>query len=150
MLYCLQSWRHISETMSVLNVLESCGYGWLRSIQEVPVCTYPEELIILRSRQECPADPLPHPVQSDWRILDSFWIHGSLPLSLCSHCWGVSVSGVCIIWQSCHLCNTVIQNSESGGFSWILHFTFHRLLATAAARAEHPDGLWDSHNFIFS
>jgi hypothetical protein len=25
MLYCLQSWRHISGTMSVLNVLESCG-----------------------------------------------------------------------------------------------------------------------------
>jgi hypothetical protein len=26
MLYCLQSWRHISETMPIVNVLESCGF----------------------------------------------------------------------------------------------------------------------------
>jgi hypothetical protein len=27
MIYCLQSWRHIIETISILNVLESCGFG---------------------------------------------------------------------------------------------------------------------------
>jgi hypothetical protein len=26
-LYCVQLWRHISETVSILNVLESCGLG---------------------------------------------------------------------------------------------------------------------------
>jgi hypothetical protein len=25
--YCLRLWRHISETMAILNVLESCGLG---------------------------------------------------------------------------------------------------------------------------
>jgi hypothetical protein len=146
MLYCLQSWRHISETMSVLNVLESCGLGWLRSIQDVPDCTYLEELI-LRTRPECPVDPLPHPVQSDWRMLDGctdHWPH------LCNHWWGVSVSWVCIVWQTCQLYDTLLQSSESGGFSWILHFTFHRLLATAVARYERPDRLWGLPNLLFS
>jgi hypothetical protein len=70
-------------TMPILNILESCGFGRLRSIQEVQVCTYPEEFIILRLRQECPVDPLPHPGQSDWRTLDSVvWVHRSLPSSL--------------------------------------------------------------------
>jgi hypothetical protein len=36
MIYCLQSWRHIIETISILNVLESCGFGWLA--EEHPGC----------------------------------------------------------------------------------------------------------------
>jgi hypothetical protein len=64
---CLQSWRNIS--VSCQTVVESCGSGKLRSIQEVPACIYLEDLIVFRPIQECPLDPLPHhPVWSDWRM----------------------------------------------------------------------------------
>jgi hypothetical protein len=140
MIYCLQSWSHISETVSVVYVLESCSSGWLRSIQEVPVCTCLEELIILRPRWECPVGPLPHAVQSDWKMLDPVvWVHRLYPED--------SLYQRCVSWEQVANCPA---DSESGGFSWILHFTFPRLLATAVARAEHRDRLWGSHNLLFS
>jgi hypothetical protein len=155
MVYDLQSWKCISETMFLLNVLESCGFGWLtdwlRSIQEVPVCTYPEELIILRPRDACPVHPLPLPVKSHWRMLESVvWIHRLLPLSLCVTTNEEFLHQRCVSCDSYQLGDTLFANLELGGFSWILHVTFDRLLATAVARAEHPDRFCSSPNFLFS
>jgi hypothetical protein len=69
------------------------------------------------------------------------WVHGSLPWFVCVTINEESVSEVCIIWQSCQLYDTLLGNSESSGFSSVLHFTFHRLLGIVIAIEEHPDRL---------
>jgi hypothetical protein len=153
MIYCLQSWRLISETMSILNVLECCGFGWLT--------------------EEHPGSPSVH---LSWRMYhhetrtgvpsgptapsSTVWLKDVTPcclgtqiisfVSVCNHSWGISVWEVCIMRQSCQLCDTLPGNWDPHGFSCILHFTFDRLLATAIAREEHQDRLWRSLSFVFS
>jgi hypothetical protein len=124
---------------------------WLRCIQEVPVCTCLQECIIVR-RAWVPSGPTT-PSSAEWLKDVRPCCLGTQIISfvsMCNHSWGVSVSEVCIMWQRCQLCDTLPGDSESHGFSCILHFTLDRLLATDVAREEHRDRLWRSRNFVFS
>ena len=120
MLYCLQSWTHISEKISIPNVLESCGFGWLRSIQEVPVCTYLEDV---KTKTAVPSGPSAPSNAVRLKDVRSCRL-GTQIISLTSLCnlqWGVAASKVCIIWvASCMTHCLEIENQAVIVESYIL------------------------------
>jgi hypothetical protein len=139
MIYCLESWTQISETVSVLNVVESCGFGWLTEEHPgSPSMHLSWGAYHLKTKTGVPSGPTA-PSSAIWLKDVRPCCRGTQIIS-----WGFSVSEVCIIGPSCQL-------SWKFRIRWFfLHFTFHRLLGTALAREEHPDRLWGSCSFLLS
>jgi hypothetical protein len=108
MIYCLQLWRHVSAMVCILNVLESCGFGWLT--------------------EEHPGSPS---VPLFWGVYHRKTRTGvpSGPTAPSSTVWLKDVRPCCLgaqIISFVSVCDTLPGNWESHGFSCILHFTFNR------------------------